>query len=147
MIQPPDQPDQNPIPEPQNTRDFEFVVSPTGEFSFIPDGDWAYHAFEKLRFISKAGPFAITARRIDQNPWEGGFRNPIDNLEGRQIDEYTWVAETEVNDGLTTEERSQAASSNEPPAPGFLAKYRYFIGVIKDGRVLLNDAHNGTYYC
>lgn len=134
-------------PKRGTTRDFRIVVSSTGEFSFVPDDDWAYHAYDKLRFISEIGPFTVTARRIDRSPWDGGLRNPIENLAGKQVNETTWVAETEVDDGLTGEERSSAASANEPPEPGFLAKYRYFIGVMQDNRVLLNDAHNGTYYC
>jgi hypothetical protein len=130
-------------------RVFEFSVDDKGNFKYTPSEDWLYCSFDKLRIQTLDGPFTLKLRRTDTSPGRGPVTNPL----GEEMLESTkppgsqhWIIDViEIRDGLTPAQRKEIFRANFPP--GFIAKYRYLIGVLKNGKAMADDDQFGTYSC
>jgi hypothetical protein len=129
-------------------RVFEFSVDDRGNFTYTPAEDWLYCSCDVLRFQTLDGPFTLKLRRTDASTRGGPVTNPFgEMLESKQSpDSKHWFIEVnEICDGLSPRERKEIYQANYPP--GFIAKYRYLIGVLKNGKAMADDDQFGTYAC
>jgi hypothetical protein len=123
--------------------------SPLTEWETDPPKDWAYCSCDKLKFQTQDGPFTMKLRRTDSSTRCGLMTSPF----GGQLLESEYDPESkthfievkEICDGLTPAQRKEIYDANYPP--GFLAKYRYLIGVLKNGKAMADDDQFGTYTC
>jgi hypothetical protein len=141
-------------------RVFEFTVDDGGNFTYYPpnprphwktdrENDWAYLSCDKLKFQTQDGPFTMKLRRTDSSSRGGPMTNPFGGqlLESRHDPKSnSWVIEVDqICDGLTPAQRREIHNANGDP--GFIAKYRYLIGVLKNGKAMADDDQFGTYTC
>lgn len=130
---------------------FHFDVDANAQFTYKPKHDWQYFNDDILRFETSSGPFTIELIRTGPSTSDAPLTNPFGKpLKSNEDATGPWYVETDVNDGLTEDNRKLMFQSHVGPgSSGFLAKYNYRVEIKRaaDGAVLTDDHHNGTYIC
>jgi hypothetical protein len=131
---------------------FNFNVDANGKFTYSPPANnpaaapgstnWPYTHKDQLEFRCRKGPFALKLLRTDIAPGAGGAKTPYGPVEAKKQG-ADWVAHVPViDDGLDPAIRKAIWES-----VGFIAKYRYIIGVADGNRVFVDDSHPGIHTC
>jgi len=131
---------------------FKFSVNANGFFTYqsfthpttgATTPNWPFSADDSLAFQCDQGPFTLRLRRTDVAPGAG---NPGDIFNGPVMAKNVgnvWVAQVPtIVDGLTKPDRKAIFH-----AAGFIAKYRYVIGVLNGNRVDVDDNQAGIHTC
>jgi len=128
---------------------FKFDVNAQGVFTYtVPplpaSQNWPFSGDDNLLFECPKGPFTLRLRRTDLAPGAGA----LPDIFGGQVPatqklDGVWVAAVpKILDGLEREERKSIWRVN-----GFIAKYRYVVGVVNGTGVAVDDSHSGIHTC
>jgi hypothetical protein len=132
---------------------FNFNVDADGKFTYSPPEasnpaaqpgatNWPYTHRDQLAFRCPKGPFSLKLLRTDIAPGAGGAKTPYGPVYAEKQG-ADWVAQVPtINDGLDPAVRKSIWQS-----VGFIAKYRYIIGVADAGKVFVDDTHTGIHTC
>ena len=130
---------------------FNFSVDAAGNFTYggytpgggVPLPNWPFSGADSLSFECPTGPFTIRLHRTDLAPGAGNLPDIFGGPVHAHNNNGVWVAPVPViQDGLTNDDRKDIFHKH-----GFIAKYRYVIGVLNGGHIDVDDNYSGIHTC